>query len=123
MTGATDSLKELADALDEALDRLAAGYDSQRRFASNASHELRTNERSERLIAGLLILAESDRGLQGKVPIRLDELTGSVLDTHRELADKHQVSLHRRAWACPSSARSRPRTAARPGPGRATKAG
>ncbi|MBO0816923.1 MAG: two-component sensor histidine kinase [Actinobacteria bacterium] len=127
MTGSADVLKELADALDSALDRLAAGYEGQRRFASNASHELRTplavqrlltevalddpgagedlrrlgaqllftNERSERLIEGLLVLAESDRGLPGKVPVRLDELAGSVLDAHRELADKHKVSLHR----------------------------
>jgi signal transduction histidine kinase len=123
-----DALKELADALDGALDRLTAGYESQRRFASNASHELRTplavqrvltevamedpdadqdlrrlgvqllraNERNERLIEGLLVLAESDRGLPGKIPVRLDELAESVLDAHEELAAKHGVTLHRK---------------------------
>ena len=127
MTGAPDQHKELADAIDETLDRLAAGYEGQRRFASNASHELRTplavqrlltevamddprtgedlrrlgaqllrtNERNERLIEGLLVLAEADRGLPGKVPVRLDELAGSVLDAHCELAGKHKVSLRR----------------------------
>lgn len=127
MTGSSDVLKELADALDSALDRLASGYEGQRRFAANASHELRTplavqrlltevsmddpqagqdlrrlgaqlirvNERNERLIEGLLVLAESDRGLPGKVPVRLDQLAGSVLDTHQELAGKHEVTLHR----------------------------
>jgi signal transduction histidine kinase len=127
MTGSADVLKELADALDGALERLAAGYEGQRRFAANASHELRTplavqrlltevamddpnagqdlrrlgaqlirvNERNERLIEGLLVLAESDRGLPGKVPVRLDQLAGSVLDTHQELAGKHEVTLHR----------------------------
>lgn len=127
MTGATDELKELTDALDEALDRIAAGYESQRRFAANASHELRTplavqrlltevamddpeasqdirrlgglllrtNERSERLIEGLVVLAESDRGLQGKVPVRLDELAASVLDSHLEIAGRNKVSLRR----------------------------
>jgi signal transduction histidine kinase len=123
-----DALKELADALDGALDRMAAGYEGQRRFASNASHELRTplavqrvltevamedpdagqelrrlgvqllrtNERNERLIEGLLVLAESDRGLPGKIPVRLDELAGSVLDAHEQLAAKHEVTLHRK---------------------------
>jgi signal transduction histidine kinase len=56
---------------------------------------LRTNERNEKLIEGLLVLAESDRGLPGKVPVRLDELAETVLDTHLELARKHQVSLRR----------------------------
>ncbi|MGH3405406.1 MAG: sensor histidine kinase [Streptosporangiaceae bacterium] len=123
--GSPDSLRELADAIDDALDRLASGYDSQRRFAANASHELRTplaaqrlltevamdhpeasadlhrlgqqllrtSERSEKLIEGLLVLAESDRGLPGKVPVALDELAGSVLKAHVELAGKHGVSL------------------------------
>jgi signal transduction histidine kinase len=127
MTGSTDVLKELADALDDALDRLVAGYEGQRRFAANASHELRTplavqrlltevamddphagadlhrlgaqlimvNERNERLIEGLLVLAESDRGVPGKVPVRLDKLAGSVLDAHADMAGKHEVSLHR----------------------------
>jgi signal transduction histidine kinase len=121
-----DALTELADTLDGALDRLAAGYESQRRFTANASHELRTplavqrvltevamedpdagrdlhrlgaqllrtNERNEKLIEGLLVLAESDRGLLGNVPVRLDELAGSVLDAHEQLAAQHGVTLH-----------------------------
>ena len=120
-----DALKELTDALDGALDRLAAGYEGQRRFASNASHELRTplavqrvlaevamedpdagtdlrrlgaqllraNERSERLIEGMLVLAESDRGLPGKVPVQLDELARTVLESHAQLASEHKVEL------------------------------
>jgi signal transduction histidine kinase len=120
-----DSYKELTDAIDDALDRLAAGYDSQRRFAANASHELRTplavqrlltevamedpaagqdlrrlgaqllrtNERNENLIEGLLVLAESDRGVQGKIPVRLDDLARAVLDTHQELAVNQQVTI------------------------------
>jgi signal transduction histidine kinase len=125
--GGADAFKELADALDDALDRVAAGYDSQRRFAANASHELRTplavqrlltevamedpaagedlhrlgaqllrtNERNESLVEGLLVLAESDRGLRGKIPVQLDELAGTVLDAHDDLAKEHEVTLRR----------------------------
>jgi signal transduction histidine kinase len=127
LDSAPDPFKGLTDALDDALDRLAAGYESQRRFAANASHELRTplavqrlltevaledpaagedlrrlgaqllrtNERNEQLIEGLLALAESDRGIQGKLPVRLDELAGRVLDAHTGLAETAGVTLRR----------------------------
>lgn len=121
--GTSGELRELAGALDEMLDRVATGYEGQRRFASNASHELRTplavqrtlvevamvtgeqdmsrlaaqllavNERNERLIEGLLVLAESDRGLPGTQSVRLDTLVGEVLDRFTEQATKHDVTL------------------------------
>ena len=38
----TDELAALAGAVNTMMDRIAAGYEGQRRFAANASHELRT---------------------------------------------------------------------------------
>lgn len=40
--GSNDEVTELADTFDRMLDRLAAAFDSQKRFVANASHELRT---------------------------------------------------------------------------------
>ncbi|MEU8803658.1 HAMP domain-containing sensor histidine kinase [Spirillospora sp. NPDC048819] len=40
--GPRDDVKELADAFDTMLGRLAGAFDGQRRFVANASHELRT---------------------------------------------------------------------------------
>jgi signal transduction histidine kinase len=57
---------------------------------------LRTNERNEQLIEGLLALAESDRGIQGKLPVRLDELAGRVLDAHAGPAETAGVTLRRK---------------------------
>jgi signal transduction histidine kinase len=103
-SGPRDESRRLSDEIDTMLDRLAEGYEAQRRFASNASHELRTplatqralievslasalgpeqlellsrqllatNERCERLIDGLLTLAETERGLITSGPLRLD---------------------------------------------------
>jgi signal transduction histidine kinase len=42
LTGPRDEIKDLADTLDEMLERLDRSFDSQRRFVANASHELRT---------------------------------------------------------------------------------
>src|SRR3979490_1141627 len=55
-------------------------------------HLLHTNERSERMIEGLLVLARSDRGLTSRTPLRLDEVVGSVLRSSAELAAEHKVS-------------------------------
>ncbi|AEV84102.1 histidine kinase [Actinoplanes sp. SE50] len=105
-------LARLGRAINEMMDRIAVGYEAQRRFAADASHELRTplavqrtlievslgqpltgeqlslltaqllqtNERNERLIEGLLVLSESDRGLMSRTPLRLDEIVAAVVD-------------------------------------------
>jgi len=55
---------------------------------------LETNERNERLIEGLLVLSESQRGLVGTAPQRLDLITQEVVDRHVELAEQADVKLH-----------------------------
>jgi signal transduction histidine kinase len=123
-----DELRGLSEAIDAMLDRVAVGYESQRRFAANASHELRTplavqrtlvevaittrdgadpelnrlgaqllvvNERNERLIEGLLALAESDRGVVGGAPVRLDLLVTDAIGNYTELAEKRGITFRR----------------------------
>ncbi|ONI71085.1 two-component sensor histidine kinase [Actinosynnema sp. ALI-1.44] len=53
------------------------------------------NERNERLIEGLLVLAESDRGLPGTVPVQFDQLVKEALESHEEMAAQHEVTLRR----------------------------
>jgi signal transduction histidine kinase len=127
-----DEAARLSAALNEMMDRLAAGYEGQRSFAANASHELRTplavqrtlievsmagarspeqvellteqllatNERNERLIEGLLVLSESDRGLISRTPQRLDEIAAAVVDAHRDLATKARVVVRAELSEC-----------------------
>lgn len=49
-SGPRDETRRLSDEIDAMLDRLAEGYESQRRFASNASHELRTPLATQRTL-------------------------------------------------------------------------
>lgn len=124
-TGPHDAARRLSDSIDRLLDRLAEGYEAQRRFAATASHELRTplatqrtlievsldgsltpeqlqllsrqllatNERNERLIEGLLVLAETERGLVSRGPQRLDEIAGEVAELLRPAADEAGVEM------------------------------
>jgi signal transduction histidine kinase len=56
-------------------------------------HLLHTNERSERLIEGLLVLARSDQGLARRVPVRLDEVVDSVLRSCTGMAAEQGVTV------------------------------
>jgi signal transduction histidine kinase len=61
-------------------------------------HLLHTNERSERLIEGLLVLARSDRGLVERAPVRLDRIADAVLRAAAGRATEQGVTLHRRLF-------------------------
>ncbi|GAA2631480.1 HAMP domain-containing sensor histidine kinase [Paractinoplanes durhamensis] len=120
-----NELAVLGRAIDEMMDRIAIGYEAQRRFAADASHELRTplavqrtlievsmaraltddqltlltaqlletNERNERLIEGLLVLSESDRGLIARTPLRLDEIVAEVVEKHEMAAAEAGITI------------------------------
>jgi signal transduction histidine kinase len=123
--GPKDETRRLAEAIDTMLDRVAEGYEAQRRFAANASHELRTplatqralievslgsaltseqlellsrqllatNERNEALVEGLLVLAETERGLVTNTAERLDLLAAAVVETMRPTALERDIRL------------------------------
>ncbi|NEA65040.1 HAMP domain-containing sensor histidine kinase [Streptomyces sp. SID12488] len=121
LDGPDDELKELADTLDDMLERLQRAFTAQQRFVGNASHELRTplainrtllevhlsdpaappelqqlgktllatNERSEQLVEGLLLLARSDNQIIERKPVDLAEVAEQAVDqTHAEAEAK-----------------------------------
>ncbi len=54
---------------------------------------LDANRRSERLIDGLLLLARSDRGLEHRQPVRLDEIVREVLRRHTVDATQRHLDV------------------------------
>ncbi|MDT4891287.1 MAG: hypothetical protein QOE97_322 [Pseudonocardiales bacterium] len=52
-----------------------------------------TNERNEKLVDGLLTLAETDQGLLANVPLQLDRIALEVIETLRLNADENQVTI------------------------------
>ncbi|GIJ26960.1 two-component sensor histidine kinase [Micromonospora qiuiae] len=70
-----DELARLARSLDEMMERIAAGYEGQRRFAANASHELRTPLAVQRT----LIEVGMAQSLTGE---QLELLTSQLLATN-----------------------------------------
>ncbi|MFI7025044.1 sensor histidine kinase [Micromonospora sp. NPDC049900] len=71
----TDEVARLARSIDEMMERIAAGYEGQRRFAANASHELRTPLAVQRT----LIEVGMSRSLSGE---QLELVTGQLLETN-----------------------------------------
>ena len=61
---------------------------------------LDANERNERLIKGLLLLARSDRGLVRHADVRLDEIVRSVLDNNTAVAAEHDVTMRSALAEC-----------------------
>ncbi|SDF97537.1 Signal transduction histidine kinase [Blastococcus aurantiacus] len=73
--GRRDELRRLSAEIDRMLDRVAEGYDGQRRFAGNASHELRTPLAVQRTLIEV--------GLSGDpTPEQLELLSRQLLQTN-----------------------------------------
>ncbi|MFI6508759.1 sensor histidine kinase [Streptosporangium sp. NPDC050855] len=103
--GPADEVKDLADTIDELLERLEASFAAQRRFVADASHELRTPLTTMRASLDVAVakprpvppqtLALADR-LRTELD-RVDGLLESFLDLararHGEFRDRVPVSL------------------------------
>jgi signal transduction histidine kinase len=70
-----------------------AGEPSGAEISLLASQLLATNERNEALIEGLLVLAESDRGLVSRTPQRLDQIVEATIQLYQPMADKARVRI------------------------------
>jgi signal transduction histidine kinase len=73
--GPRDETRQLSDAIDAMLDRLAEGYEAQRRFASTASHELRTPLATQRALIEVSLAS-------ALTPEQLDLLSRQLLATN-----------------------------------------
>ena len=60
------------------------------------THLLHTNERSERMIEGLLVLARSDRGIGARSPVRLDDVVAAVVRATAAQASAADVRVETR---------------------------
>jgi signal transduction histidine kinase len=105
VVGPTDEVKELADTIDELLERLEASFAAQRRFVANASHELRTPLATIRAsldvavaksdpAASTVALADRIRPQLDRVEHLLDGLLVLARAQHGAFADAAEVDLH-----------------------------
>jgi signal transduction histidine kinase len=63
------------------------------RLAVIRAEMLRNTLRSERLIDGLLVLAQGERGLDARSPVDLDVVTGQVIEDNAALAERGRVTV------------------------------
>ncbi|GAA5009737.1 ATP-binding protein [Actinopolymorpha pittospori] len=104
VTGPADEVKDLADTIDELLERLEASFAAQRRFVANASHELRTPLATMRAsldvavakpdpAASTVALADRLRTQLDRVDHLLDGFLVLARAQHGALADATPVDL------------------------------
>jgi signal transduction histidine kinase len=67
---------------------------SPEKLARTRARLLDANLRTERLIDGLLALAQGERGADSDEPVRLDRITREAADQHQAMADEATVTLH-----------------------------
>ncbi|MCZ2839569.1 sensor histidine kinase [Modestobacter sp. VKM Ac-2985] len=99
LTGRDDEFRELADTFDTMLDRLQTTFDEQRRFAANASHELRTPYAVER--------AMLDVALADPAAVDVPRLLARLDETNRRGTETVEALL---ALAALDQGRTPPRT-------------
>ncbi|NUW33876.1 HAMP domain-containing histidine kinase [Nonomuraea sp. SMC257] len=104
VTGPADEVKDLADTIDELLERLETSFAAQRRFVANASHELRTPLATMRAsldvavakpgpAASTVALADRVRTQLDRVDHLLDGFLVLARAQHGALADAARVDL------------------------------
>ncbi|MEV1247395.1 HAMP domain-containing sensor histidine kinase [Nonomuraea sp. NPDC049750] len=105
--GPADEVKDLADTIDDLLERLEGSFDAQRRFVANASHELRTPlatmrasldvalAKPEPVPAQTVVLSERLRTELDQVDRLLEGFLVLARTQHGALADRAEVSLGR----------------------------
>ena len=63
------------------------------RLARIREELLRNTQRSERLIEGLLLLAQGERGLDTRAPVDLNAVIDQVIDDHQPIADRDGITI------------------------------
>ncbi|MEV6865363.1 HAMP domain-containing sensor histidine kinase [Streptosporangium subroseum] len=109
--GPADEVKDLADTIDELLERLEGSFSAQRRFVANASHELRTPlatirasldvavAKPEPVPAQTIALADRIRTELDQVDRLLEGFLLLARTQHGALSDRATISLGRLASA------------------------
>ncbi|MCO6005499.1 HAMP domain-containing histidine kinase [Actinoallomurus purpureus] len=109
VSGPADEVKDLADTIDELLERLEGAFAAQRRFVADASHELRTPLTTMRASLDVAVakpepappqtvaLADRLRGELDQVDRLLEGLLVLARTQHGDLPDRATLSLARLA--------------------------
>jgi signal transduction histidine kinase len=94
-TGPQDEIRELAETFDNMLERLDRSFDAQRRFAANASHELKTPLTGMRAIVQVALAAPDEYRLQevGEKLLALTTRSNEILDALLALAHADQGGI------------------------------